>query len=184
MKKRLKFKRRRLGITDYRKRLRLLLSGKPRLVVRKTLNNIIAEIAVFDPRGDKILAYADVVELRRKYGWKAHANLPAAYLVGYLIGKKALAKGVKEAVLDIGRIKATKGGKVFAVLKGAVDAGLEVPHSPEVLPAMERIKGRHIAEYAKHAKAPVFNLYRQRGLNPEELPKHFEETLEKIRGGA
>ena len=44
---RIKFRRKREGKTDYRKRLKLLLGGKPRLVVRKSLKNITAQIAVY-----------------------------------------------------------------------------------------------------------------------------------------
>jgi len=42
-----------------------------------------------------------------------------------------------------------KGSRVFAALKGAVDAGLKVPHSESILPDESRIKGEHIAAYAK-----------------------------------
>jgi len=182
MRRRLKFKRRRLGITDYRKRLALLLSSRPRLVVRKTLRNIIAQLVEYRPEGDRVLLTVDMKHLR-DLGWKGGANLPAAYLIGYLAGKKALEKGVREAVLDIGRHRATKGAKVFAVLKGAVDAGLSIPHSPEILPSEERIRGEHIASYAKMAKPPQFEEYRRRKLKPENMVKHFEEILNKVKGG-
>jgi len=180
--KRLKFKRRRLGITDYRKRLALLLSNKPRLVVRKTLRNIIAQIVEYEPEGDKVLFTIEMKHLR-DIGWKGGANIPAAYLIGYLAGKKALEMGIKEAVLDIGRHRATRGAKVFAVLKGAVDAGLNIPHSEEILPSEERIKGEHIASYAKIAKKPHFEEYKKRGLKPEKIVEHFEEILKKVKGG-
>ena len=35
---------------------------------------------------------------------------------------------------------------MFAALKGLLDAGLAVPHSPEVLPSKERLRGEHIGE--------------------------------------
>jgi large subunit ribosomal protein L18 len=53
--------------------------------------------------------------------------------------------------MDIGLARATPGARVFAVLKGAVDAGLDVPHNEEILPGEERIKGVHIAAYNKNA---------------------------------
>ena len=43
--------------------------------------------------------------------------------------------------------KPVKGGRVFACLKGAVDAGLNIPHSDVILPSEGRIKGEHIAKY-------------------------------------
>ncbi|EDY35873.1 hypothetical protein ABOONEI_1072, partial [Aciduliprofundum boonei T469] len=83
----------------------------------------------------------------KKYGWKgSFKNTPAAYLTGYLAGKLALKKGIEEAVLDIGLQSPVKGSRVFAALKGMVDAGLYVPHSEEVYPSEDRIKGEHISE--------------------------------------
>ncbi len=156
---RVPFRRRREGKTDYRKRLKLLLSGKPRVVVRKTLRHTIVQVIEFDVKGDRVLASAHSNELK-KYGWKANTgNLPASYLTGLLCGKKALKKGIKEGVLDIGLHSPIKGARIFAALKGLVDAGMEIPHSEEVFPQEERIKGKHISD---------------------ELPEHFEEVKSKI----
>ena len=33
-----------------------------------------------------------------------------------------------QAVLDIGLVRTTTGAKVFAVMKGVADGGIEVPH--------------------------------------------------------
>ncbi len=138
------FKRRRLGKTDYQKRLRLLSSGKPRLVVRKSLNYITAQIIQFDKKGDKTLAGVTSRQLK-KLGWKfACDNLPAAYLTGLLIGKNA--GKIKEAILDAGLYQSTKGNKIYAVVKGAIDAGLKIPASEDILPSEDRIKGKHISE--------------------------------------
>ena len=38
------------------------------------------------------------------------------------------------------------GNRAYAALKGMVDAGMEIPHSEEVLPSEERINGEHIGE--------------------------------------
>jgi large subunit ribosomal protein L18 len=35
---------------------------------------------------------------------------------------------------------------VFAVLKGVLDAGIEVPHSDEMIPVQDRITGKHMRE--------------------------------------
>ena len=135
------FRRRREGKTNYKKRLKLLLSKKPRLVVRKSLKYIRAQIVEFDKKGDKTLASAFSRELK-KLGWKyACDNLPAAYLTGLLIGKRALEKGISEAVLDMGLYPSTKGSRIYACVKGALDAGLKIPCSEDVLPSEERIKG-------------------------------------------
>ncbi len=181
------FRRRREGKTNYRKRLKLILSGKPRLVARKTLNHIIAQVVEARVEGDHVLVAAHSSELR-KFGWLASCdNTPAAYLTGLLAGYRALKAGIKEAILDIGLHRPTRGARVFAVLKGAVDAGLKVPYSEEILPSEDRIRGEHIANYAKILKDtdPLkyerhFSQYLKRGLLPEELPNHFEIVREKI----
>ena len=50
------------------------------------------------------------------------------------------------------------GARVFAALKGAVEAGLEIPHGEEILPSDERAKGAHIAAYNKNAGDIVKNV--------------------------
>lgn len=176
------YRRRREGKTNYRKRLKLLLSRKPRLVVRITNRRVIAQIIEYDPKGDRVLVGVDSSMLT-KYGWKGDLNnTPAAYLTGLLVAKKALEKGIKEAVLDIGLHTPTRGGRVFAVLRGAVEGGLEIPHSPEVLPDDSRIRGEHIAQYYE-MRPELFSDYERRGLKPTELPQHVEEVKERIMGG-
>ena len=157
------FKRRREGKTNYQKRLRLLLSKKPRLVVRKSLKYICTQIVQFEKIGDKTLAAASSQELK-KLGWKfACDNLPAAYLTGLLIGKKAAKNKIKEAVLDSGLYPSTKGSRIYAVLKGAVDSDLKVSYDEKILPSEERIKGLHIQKF-------------------KDLPQEFEKIKQKILG--
>lgn len=181
------FRRRREGKTNYRKRLRMIISGKPRLVIRKTNKYIVTQLVEAKVEGDRILASAHSSELK-KYGWKAsYSNTPAAYLTGLLIGFKSIRAGIKEAIVDIGLHRPVKGAKIFAVLKGAVDAGLEIPHGEEKLPSQDRIKGKHIANYALLLKENnpekyerQFSLYLKSNLPPENLPAHFEEVKERI----
>ena len=71
-------------------------------------------------------------------------SVPASYLVGFALGKAAIAAGHEDAVLDIGLAASTPGSRVFAALRGMVEAGLNVPHSEKVLPDDERTKGAHI----------------------------------------
>ena len=63
------YRRKREGKTNYAKRLKLLISGKPRLVVRITNTKIIGQVVEFTGAGDKILAGADSYSLK-KLGWK------------------------------------------------------------------------------------------------------------------
>jgi large subunit ribosomal protein L18 len=178
-------RRRREGKTDYQARKALVLSGKPRLVTRSTVKNVIAQIIVAKPHGDEVLAAVNSSELR-KYGWKAPTgNVPAAYLTGLLCGLKAKAKGVEAAVLDIGLVAPTKGSKVFAALSGVVDAGVDVPHDEEKM-VEERIEGKHIAEYGKSLSddsevySAKFSKYLSQKLSPEKLPEHFAKVKADI----
>ncbi|MFN3805222.1 MAG: 50S ribosomal protein L18 [Pyrobaculum sp.] len=182
------FRRRREGLTNYRKRRKLILSKLPRLVVRKTNRHLIAQIVIAKPRGDVTIVGVDTRALQ-KLGWKGDENnTPAAYLLGLLVGLKARKLGVEKAILDMGLYRPAAGARVFAVMKGAIDAGLEIPHGEEVLPDEKRIKGQHIAEYAKALKERDPELYRlrfsrylQRGLPPEELPQHFEQVRREVQ---
>jgi len=181
-------KRRRKGLTNYYKRIKLLKSGKPRLVVRKSLKHVIAQLVSAKPQGDVTLVSAHSKELVKKFGWLGNTNnTPASYLVGLIIGYKSLMIGVKEAILDIGLFRAIRGATIFAVVKGAIDAGLHVSCGEDVIPDESRIRGEHIAEYAKTllSTSPEkyqqqFSLYIKRGLSPERLPEHFEEVKKAI----
>ena len=182
------FRRRREGKTDYRARRALILSKMPRIVARGSLKHMTVQVVNAKVEGDEVLASAHSKELVRDYGWKgACGNVPAAYLTGLLCGLKALQKGIKKAILDIGLRTPVKGSRVFAVLKGALDAGLEVPHSEEILPDDSRIKGEHIANYAKMLASENpeeynrrFSGYLAKKLKPEKLPEHFAKVKEKI----
>jgi large subunit ribosomal protein L18 len=130
-------RRKRVGKTNYKKRLKLLLSHKPRLVVRKSHNRITFQIIKYDQSGDQTLVSASSKELS-ELGYKGHSgNTRAGYLLGYLGGKRALKNKIKSAVLDIGMVSPVKGSAVFGVLLGALEAGLDVPHSKEILPPAE-----------------------------------------------
>jgi large subunit ribosomal protein L18 len=163
----------------------MIVSGKPRLVARSSLKNTVVQIIVAKPHGDEVLASAHSRELIKKYGWKAATgNIPAAYLTGLLCGLKAKAKGVTEAILDIGLVKPTKGSKVFSTMSGVVDAGVAIPHSEEKI-VKERTRGFHIQEYAEglgapEEYAPQFSTYAAKGLSPEKFGDHFFTVREAI----
>ncbi|MEM2105618.1 MAG: 50S ribosomal protein L18 [Candidatus Bathyarchaeia archaeon] len=187
------FRRRREGKTDYRKRKALIISGKPRLVIRPSLKNVIAQVIVAEPEGDKVLVSAHSRELE-EFGWKApRGNIPAAYLTGLLCGLRAKSNGVEEAILDIGLNSPSKGARVFAALKGFLDAKVEAPHSEEKLPDEKRISGEHIAEYAKILASNMenyqskFSQYLKNEVPPENIAKHFAQVkatiLAAFKGG-
>ncbi|MDG6222045.1 MAG: 50S ribosomal protein L18 [Candidatus Bathyarchaeota archaeon] len=184
---RVAFRRRREGKTNYRTRRALVLSRVPRVVVRLSLKNVIAQVIEAESIGDKVVVSAHSHELVKTYGWKCNGgNIPSAYLTGLLCGYKALANGVETAFLDIGLHIPVKGTRIFAALKGLVDAGVDVPHSEEILPEESRISGEHIAEYASQlSEEPEvykqkFSKYLAQKIKPEELPEHFSAVKEKI----
>jgi large subunit ribosomal protein L18 len=183
----LAFKRRRDGKTDYRARLNLIGLDKSRLVVRITNQHTIAQIINVKVNGDETVVSAHSNELKN-LGWLGSGkNTSAAYLTGFLLGKKALEAGITKAVLDIGLKSSTRGARIFATLKGAVDAGLKVPHGEVVLPAEERIRGEHVAAYAESLSDEEvekrFSKYIKNGLSPKDLPNHFDSIKQKIEEG-
>lgn len=148
-------RRKREGRTDYKKRLKYLLSKKPRMVVRKSTRGMLVQLIAYEASGDKIIVSAQTNELK-KLGWDKTGNTPAAYLVGYLAGKKMIAKGIKDTILDQGL--QAQSTRIYACLKGVIDAGVNVPYDEKIMPKEERINGSQ------------FN-----------LSKQFEQTKEKIK---
>ncbi|MFB6266030.1 MAG: 50S ribosomal protein L18 [Halodesulfurarchaeum sp.] len=173
-------RRRREVRTDYHQRLRLLKSGKPRLVARKSNRHVRAQLVTTGPAGDETVASAHSGDLA-EYGWEAPTgNLPAAYLTGFLAGTRALDAGLEEAVLDIGLNTATPGSKVFAVQEGAIDAGLDIPHNESVFADWERTRGEHIAAYAEQRDEPLYG----GDFDATTLPEHFDTVLEALQEDA
>jgi large subunit ribosomal protein L18 len=159
------FRRKREGKTNYKKRIAYLTSGIPRLVIRRSLKNMSVQIISYEPQGDKVIVSATSQELK-KLGWNhTGSNLPSAYLVGFLAGKKAKEAKINKANVDLGLYQPIKGSKLYAALKGAVDAGLEVPYDESVLPPQDRIQGKHIDNHRK-----------------SDVQKQFAELLTKIKG--
>ena len=141
---RVAFRRRREGRTDYYVRRKLLRGGETRAIVRRSNKNVTIQFADFDMNGDQIVASASSRELKA-LGWESScSSIPAAYLVGYAAGLRAKKADIEYAVLDIGMQNPQHGGVLFAVAKGMIDAGLEIPVSEDVLPDEDRLNGKHI----------------------------------------
>lgn len=179
-------KRIRLDKTNYRKRAAVIIGRHSFVTVKVSDQNVAAQVINPAPTGDMVVASAHSRELV-KQGWKGSLNsLPACYLTGLLLGKKAVAKGTSDAILYTGMDHFTT--RVAACVKGIADAGVKVPVSEESLPAAERISGKHIAEYASSLKQDPdeynsrFSALLKNGLKPEDYPSHFEEIRSKIAG--
>ena len=159
------FRRRREGRTNYHVRYKLILSKKPRVVVRKSNANTTLQLVIAEQKGDKTLLTVNSRELKN-FGFTASlGNLPAAYLTGLLFGKKMLALGIVEGIADIGLHASTQGNRIYAAIRGVVDAGVDVPHGSEIFPDDGRIRGEHIKKYTG-----------------SDIVAQFEAAKEKILG--
>jgi len=195
---------------------------KYRLVARFTNTKVIAQVIYATIQGDKVVTQANSTELRRYGLTAGLTNYAAAYATGLLLARRLLKlskldtlyKGVAKidgaaydvsnevknddqrkpfkAVLDIGLVNTTKGNKVFAVLKGASDGGLHVPHSTGKFPGnddgkynaavhRERIFGVHVQKYMKELKEEGDEDYKtQFRLWDECLKAAKVDTCEKL----
>ena len=141
-------RRRREYKTEYGKRFKLLKSGAPRIVFRKTNKYIIAQYVTSKEAQDRVIIEIDSRKLL-KYGWPERAkgrlkSITASYLTGYLIGKKILDKKLEKPIVDFGMIMMLHKSKVYAFLKGLVDSGIEISCKEEAFPNESRIKGEHM----------------------------------------
>ncbi|HLC53256.1 MAG TPA: 50S ribosomal protein L18 [Candidatus Nanoarchaeia archaeon] len=137
-------RRRRLEAkTDYKARLALLTSEMPRIIVRRTNKYIIAQAVVSEGAQDKVIYGCTSRNLLEK-GWPetkrgSLKSIPAAYLTGLLLGNAIKGK-IAEAILDIGMQRNIQKSRLYAVLRGILEAGVKVPHSEEALPDDDRLQ--------------------------------------------
>jgi large subunit ribosomal protein L18 len=181
-------KRIRTHKTNYRKRQALLISKQDFVTIKITNQNVIAQVLKPEIQGDIVRVSTHSRELRR-YGWKGSLNsLPACFLVGLVLGRKAMEKGVDKAVLYIGNKPFTS--RIAACMKGIVQAGINIPISSESYPTEHRLDGQHIAEYALKIKTENIDKYNKHfssllreGLVPENYQSHVEEITARILKG-
>ncbi len=141
-------RRRRENKTDYLRRLKLLKSGRPRLVFRKTNKYIIVEFVTSKEAQDKVEICMDSRALL-KYGWPKEfsgslKSIPASYLTGYLIGKQIKKKGLETPIVDLGMARTIYKTKVYSFIKGLIDAGLEINCKEEAFPEENRVEGKSL----------------------------------------
>ncbi|KAK7073381.1 ribosomal protein L5 [Halocaridina rubra] len=201
---------------------------KYRMIVRITNTDVISQIAYARIEGDVVIASAYGHELR-KYGLKVGlTNYAACYCTGLLLARRILKKlkldqlyegqkdvdgemynvedvekgpGAFRANLDIGLARTTTGAKIFAVMKGAVDGGIDIPHSEKRFPGYDReskefnaevlrdhIFGKHVAEYMRSlmeddedAYKRQFSRYIKEGITADELEDIYKKAHAGIR---
>ena len=134
--------------TDYLKRIKLLKSGSPRIVFRKTNKYITAQYIKSKEAQDKVEVGITSKSLI-KYGWPKELkgslkSIPASYLTGLLIGKKIVRKKFEKPIADFGMIRVLHKNRAFSFLKGLKDSGIKVECKEEFFPTEDKIKGEHL----------------------------------------
>lgn len=201
---------------------------KYRMIVRFTNKDIVCQIAYARIEGDVIVCAAYAHELPR-YGIKVGlTNYASSYCTGLLLARRLLKKfkmdeiyeGVVEAngedftvedvkgqpgafrcYLDVGLARTTTGAKVFAAMKGAVDGGIDIPHSNKRFPGYDaeskdfnaeihrkHIYGLHVAEYMSMLKDEdeetykrQFSQYIKLGITPDDMEEIYKKAHAAIR---
>jgi len=206
---------------------------KYRYVVRITNTKYIAQLVTATLTGDRVVCDADSFELVR-YGVKLGLkNYAACYCTGLLLARRALQQfgldkkyeGATEvtgewqenmpeedddpnpltAYLDVGFARTSTGANIFGALKGAVDGGLNVPHSerrfrgwdaeandgegdydPEV--HRNSIFGKPVGDYMKLLQEEneekykrQFSRYIKEGISADDLEEIYRKAHEAIR---
>ncbi len=183
---RVPLKRRRKNLTNYGKRIGLVKSKVPRMVVRKSSKHVLVQFIQYAEGGDRTITSTLSKELL-KHGWPERCNTPTAYLTGMLAAKKALKKGVSKSVFDIGLQTPSKGSVLFAAVQGAAQAGIQIAVG-EGMADESRAKGVHIANLAKTLKGKPdyekkFSAYLKAGVQPEQISELFEKAKDSISRG-
>jgi len=202
---------------------------KYRMIVRISNKDICCQIAYARIQGDVVIAAAYSHELPR-YGVKVGlTNYAAAYCTGLLLARRLLNKfkldtlyegqtkvdgdeffvedldgdqpGAFHACLDIGLARTSTGARIFGAMKGAVDGGIDIPHSQKRFPGFDReagefaadvhrrhIFGQHVADYMntlseedEEAYKKQFSRFIKLGLTGDSLEGMYKKAHEAIR---
>jgi large subunit ribosomal protein L5e len=189
--------------------------------------DISAQIIIAKIQGDVCLCAAYAHQLPIHGAVVGLTNYAAAYATGLLLARRMLTKlgladkytGVDEvtgedynvepeegrrpfkAFMDTGLARTTTGARVFGVLKGAIDGGLDIPHSEKRFPGFNRDKGDmdadvlrerifagHVADYQKmlireepEKYQEVYTQYIAKGIKPGQVEDMWEEAHASIR---
>lgn len=117
-------KKKRAGLKRRQRRVRGKVSGtpaRPRLRVTRSNAQIYAQ--VIDDVARVTLCSASSLDAEFKESGKRGSNVEGAELVGQLVGKRAIEKGITEVVFDRGGH--IYHGRVAALAEGARSAGLK-----------------------------------------------------------
>ncbi|MEA3414302.1 MAG: 50S ribosomal protein L18 [Nanoarchaeota archaeon] len=146
--KTLQKRRRRENKTNYLMRIKLLKSEKPRLIFRKTNKYFVIQYVESEEAKDKII-FGITSKILLNNGWPKEfqgslKSIPAAYLIGYFVGKKIQKDKLVTPVVDMGMIRMIHKSKPYAFIKGLIDADLKINCKEEAFPEEERIQGKNL----------------------------------------
>jgi len=161
-----------------------------------------------------------------RYGVKVGlTNYAASYCTGLLLARRILQKfkldsvyegntnvdgsmyavednddgpGAFRACLDVGLARTSTGAKVFAAMKGAVDGGLDIPHSEKRFPGYDaeskelnadvhrgHIFGGHVADYMRHlieededTYKKQFSRYIKNGVTADGMEDMYKKVID------
>jgi len=201
---------------------------KYRLIVRLSNKDITVQVAYARIEGDRIVCAAYSHELPN-YGIKVGlTNYAAAYCTGLLVARRILNKlgldslyggctevtgeefnvdpvddgpGAFRCYLDVGLARTTTGARVFGAMKGAVDGGLNIPHSVKRFPGYSaetksfnadvhraHIFGQHVADYMRTLEEEdeegfkrQFSRYIKLGIRADDLEEIYKKAHQQIR---
>jgi len=199
-----------------------------RMIVRSSNTDVTCQIAYARLEGDVVICAAYSHELPR-YGVKVGlTNYAASYCTGLLLARRILQKfkldsvyegntnvdgtmyavednddgpGAFRACLDVGLARTSTGAKVFAAMKGAVDGGLDIPHSEKRFPGYDaeskelnadvhrgHIFGGHVADYMRHlieededTYKKQFSRYIKNGVTADGMEDMYKKCHAAIR---
>lgn len=201
---------------------------KYRMIVRFTNKDIICQIAYARIEGDHIICAAYSHELPR-YGVKVGlTNYAAAYCTGLLLARRLLKQlkldsvyqgqtevngdefsnedvdgepGAFRCYLDVGLFRTTTGARVFGAMKGAVDGGLDIPHSTKRFPGYDsdssefsaevhrnHIFGQHVGKFMQQLQEEdddgykkQFSQFIKNGITSENIESMYKKGHAAIR---
>ena len=102
--------------------------------------------------------------------------------------------GAFRGYLDVGLARTSTGARVFGAMKGAVDGGIDVPHSEKRFPGYDKkskefnaevhrkhIMGQHVADYMRSlieedetAYKRQFSQYIKLGITADDVSSHLQ----------
>jgi len=156
-------RRRKENKTDYGNRIKLLKSGIPRIVFRKTNKYFLVQYVTSKEAQDKVKFNLTSKELI-KYGWPEEfknslKSIPSAYLTGILTGKKIQENKLKTPIADFGMLRMLHKTKVYGFLKGLIDAGIDIKCDKKTFPTQESIEGKFLKkDFSKNFEKIKLNI--------------------------